>query len=195
MKGINPEAIWHFVHKHWLHGLVGIIFFTAIKVSAEYWIKQKTLEQIKKDEFIERVATELDRNLIGASYQAYFVIDPNSNQNEHFIPIYVSGESEVKLYLLAEHHGTGELRNVDIFIDDELVNFNLGKEKFIKKKIVLTEYLKESQKKGVHDFNENFHVLYFKSDATQKTDDIITVKALVNVLGLSRVMDFKESEE
>ncbi len=133
---------------------------------------------------IKTIISSIDENMVGASYQAFFQFGKPPHQAEHYIPIYVANNNDVHLYLIQEHKGTGALREFEVYVDN--IKIDLDRKRFERANfIVLRPYLNRSNQLGVYDFNQSFHTIWFKSDATQQTNDVVSIKALINVVGIS----------
>jgi hypothetical protein len=188
---LSWQGFIEYAKEHWLHAILGVAFLVA----AQFIISEDVKSITKQPSFVNNVVDSLDKNIVGASYQSYFVIGPSKGSAEYYMPMYISGDNKAVLYLLAEHHGTGTYRKIDILVDQEKIDYDLSEKKEISKNIELSDYIKATQKKGVHDFNENFHILWFRPVAGQNTDDTVTVKVLVNVLGLSKILEIKNGKD
>ncbi len=165
-------------------GIATALFITLLYFGILAWLKKEMLEISQQDIFIKKVVNSINEDAIGASYQAYFVLG-NKHQLEFHIPFNASSQRKVFAYVLVEHQGIGDLRKVDIFLDNNPVNVDISSAAFFSKKIDLGKYLKKSEDSGVYDFNEDFHIVSFRVDPIQKTDDKVIVKLLINVHGLS----------
>lgn len=85
-------------------GVLSFIFSVvglAVYNNAENWIKKTTAgildAKLKDPEFLTEVIENIDANLIGATYQAHFILGENEGVNEYFLPIYVTGNNLVTL--------------------------------------------------------------------------------------------------
>ena len=182
-------------------GTLGLVFWAVI-TKAEDWISKTTTSAIEKqlsDPALKRyVINKLDSSIIGASYQSHFLLGGPNSPPEHYIPIYVSGSNEVKLYLQIVHDGADIRRNVEIFIDEiplPLDQKEVVKEPRFQRNINLTSYIRKSKELGIHDQDEKIYTIRFRINPTQKTRNTVSVRALINVQGLLRAPNPDESEQ
>ena len=171
----------------WAIVVVATILTWAVYIKANDWVEKSTNEYLKSEQAKKQIAIILDnayKSVVGASYQAHFVLGEETGTLQHSIPIYAMDSRDVYMYINMAHSGPDDLVNVGISVDGIGINFNTTETEHITKKINLNKYIKEAKKNGIHNFNENILNVSFRADPTQKTRNIVSANVLINIKGL-----------
>ncbi len=165
----------------------------AVIIMAENWVSKKTTEiletRLSDISFQRDLVNRIDKSVIGASYQSHVILGGTNSSPEHYVPIYVSGYNEARLYLQIAHNGADVRRSVEIYLDQ--IPIPISAEEIVsrpqlQKEINLTSYIKKSKDLGIHDQDERIHTLRFRINPTEKTKNSVSIKALINIHGLLR---------
>ena len=161
------------------------------------WVNDTTQEILSTDETIKKnILLNIENyyhHVTTESSGAYFLLEDTS---EYVMPIYVpeseSGKKrDVKLHLIMAHYGAGkeELRKGKILINNEIEvkNFDFSKIDHAQTTTWdLSQSVEDARKSGSYpDRDESIFTVVFRPDPTQTTEDVISVIALINVMGLS----------
>lgn len=148
------------------------------------YIKKLTVELSQKDERFQQAIIasikQCSQNIIGTSYKDHFWLGPKPHQNEHFFPIYVSKDQKVIVLIEIRHLGAGSESIISMYIDSEEIPIRQNVSTQV---INLTKYIEKVKDIGIHEFNENFHTISFRRISTESTDDLVSIKMLLNIFG------------
>ncbi len=156
-------------------GVIGsVLYICALGIDS--YVESK-IEEVLKEEYI------------GISYKDHFTFnqtfssDGTPTDQVKYIPIYINGYKKTILTVEMVRVGSGAPpRKVEVHLDQELLPINSENQL---NTINLTEYIKRSKAQGLYPLGENIHTLAFRSPA-QFSDEAVSIKALVNIYGVSK---------
>lgn len=182
-----------------LLGWIGNKVYEEAKKYCKSQIAQKVTIEVKnqinlqwaKDEFIKN----LKNDVIGFSYQAYFMLGSETGKTSYYIPIYFREQNnDVKLYLDVTHIGTldEEYSKIGIFLDGKEIPVIMDNKEVLKVRkdnIKITIPLNKKsgiETKGVdpYDFDGNVHTVEFRIVPSNRKIDTVSIKALINISGV-----------